>query len=296
VGDPGVDVMQREEEDPSASLGLWTKNTLGRKLQVQVEHAVITNSVRLPIISYNQVKMELLCKDPLLTLFTRSVLQYPQHIAVEDGPQHTLTYQQLAEESTALARYLQAQGVQRGEIIPILTSTCVSMVVGILGIIQAGAIYVPVDRDRCPPGRIEYILRKTRAKTVLYTGAHVDVHSARAIALPVASDLPREDDRPLGCRDSDLLAIIFTSGTTNRPKGVQIRSSSVARLVSSPDFNYNITAGERVLLVLSVGFDGRLPPPTSDSETGVLIRCALFLHMLQPAWVHSSIPSATAAL
>ena len=55
---------------------------------------------------------------------------------------------------------------------------------------------------------------------------------------------------------SRLMCIIFTSGTTDKPKGVKIPHSSVARFVSSPGFNYDVVPGDRVLLVLSVAFDG----------------------------------------
>lgn len=200
--------------------------------------------------------MELLPSDPVLLLFNRSVLQYPDYIAVEDGPGINLTYKQLDEESTILAAHLQYLGVRPGDLIPILTTTCIQMVVGILGILKAGGIYVPVDYDRCPQHRVEYIMQRCKAKTVVYTGEVASNGSTQQVRLPL--DRPTTDehiDFRAGRKD-DRMAVIFTSGTTDKPKGVQMRSSSVARFVSSPKFNYDIVAGDRVLLVLSVGFDG----------------------------------------
>ncbi|PYI24559.1 acetyl-CoA synthetase-like protein [Aspergillus violaceofuscus CBS 115571] len=193
-------------------------------------------------------------QDPVLALFTESADRWPDHVAVDDGPKGSRTYRQLNEESSSLGAYLKAKGVRPGHIIPIVTTTCIQMVVGILGIIKAGAVYVPIDRERSPRHRIEYVLNKSQAKIVLYTGTEISAGQARAIHLPAAS-VPPVYNGQVANRIDDVLAIIFTSGTTNKPKGVRVKSSSVARFVTSPGFNYDVTQADRVLLVLSVGFD-----------------------------------------
>ncbi|RAH47779.1 acetyl-CoA synthetase-like protein [Aspergillus brunneoviolaceus CBS 621.78] len=193
-------------------------------------------------------------QDTVLGLFAGPVICWPDHIAVDDGRKGSRTYRQLDKESTDLAASLKANGVRPGHIVPIVTTTCIQMVVGILGIMKAGAVYVPIDRERCPRHRIEYVINKSQAKIVLYTGTEFSAGQARAIRLPMASVSPDYNDQ-VANRIDDVLAIIFTSGTTNKPKGVRVRSSSVARFVTSPGFNYDVTPADRVLLVLSVGFD-----------------------------------------
>ncbi|OJJ96433.1 hypothetical protein ASPACDRAFT_46595 [Aspergillus aculeatus ATCC 16872] len=193
-------------------------------------------------------------QDTVLDLFAGPVIRWPDHIAVDDGRKGTRTYRQLDEESTDLAASLKANGVRPGHIVPIVTTTCIQMVVGVLGILKAGAVYVPIDRERSPRHRIEYVLNKSQAKIVLYTGTEFSADQARAIRLPTASVSSEYNDQ-VANRIDDVLAVIFTSGTTNKPKGVRVRSSSVARFVTSPGFNYDVTPADRVLLVLSVGFD-----------------------------------------
>ncbi|KAF9891445.1 hypothetical protein FE257_003911 [Aspergillus nanangensis] len=203
--------------------------------------------------------MDLMLEDPVLLLFNHSVLRYPQQVAVEDGPLQSLTYKQLDEESTILREHLSDIGVQPGDIIPIITTSCIQMVIGILGILKAGAAYVPVDREQCSPLQIEYIMQSSKAKLVLYTGIELTTRGRKSILLPLSRPAPNGDKIQLRCsRKNDVMAIVFTSGTTSKPKGVKIRSSSVARFVCSPQFNYDITAKDRVLLVLSVGFDACL--------------------------------------
>ncbi|KAK8203318.1 hypothetical protein BKA81DRAFT_291047, partial [Phyllosticta paracitricarpa] len=178
----------------------------------------------------------------------------PDNIAVQDGAE-TLTYRALDRRSSSLARYLRKAGARPSCVIPILTSSCLHMVVGVLGILKAGAIYVPIDRDQWPRERIDNVLGRTCSGLAVYTGRPIEIPDTVMVNVEdVANERNPNDD---GERDHlpDLATIIFTSGTTGEPKGVEIRHESLANFVTTPPFNYNVTPEDRVLLVLSVAFD-----------------------------------------
>ena len=134
----------------------------------------------------------------------------------------------------------------------------------ILGILKAGAVYVPIDLNQWPPDRINYVLSHTNSGLVVCTGDHLhpqvnltgDCRVIQAQIQSLSSVEQNESDTEYESACSRLMCIIFTSGTTDKPKGVKIPHSSVARFVSSPGFNYDVVPGDRVLLVLSVAFDG----------------------------------------
>lgn len=140
----------------------------------------------------------------------------------------------------------------------------------VLGILKAGAIYVPIDLDQWPPDRINYVLSRTNSGLVVYTGGHLhpqvnlreDCRVIQAQIQPFSSTKQNGFDTNYASGPrSRLMCIIFTSGTTDKPKGVKITHTSVARFVSSPGFNYDVVPGDRVLLVLSVAFDGKFNVP-----------------------------------
>lgn len=134
------------------------------------------------------------------------------------------------------------------------------MVVGVLAILKADAAYVPIDRDQWPQERIENVLAQVSSELVVYTGRKMMTLPAGVTAAISAEEdgqvEPDDDGSALAERGADLAAIIFTSGTTGKPKGVMVRDDSLARFVTRPHFNYDVTPDDRVLLVLSVAFDG----------------------------------------
>lgn len=203
--------------------------------------------------------------NSVLSFFKRVCGQHPDSVAVDDGTGGTLSYRQLDQQSSRLTHCLRRNGIKAGQVVPLLTSSCLEMVMAILGILKAGAVYVPIDLDQWPPERINYVLSRTNSGLVVYTGGHLHprvnlkgdcrVIQAQIQPLPSVEQNDFDTDYATGPR-SRLMCIIFTSGTTDKPKGVKIPHSSVARFVSSPGFNYDVVPGDRVLLVLSVAFDG----------------------------------------
>lgn len=211
-------------------------------------------------------KMGSIEPDSVLSFFKRVCHQHPDNVAVDDGQNGTLSYRQLDQQSFALTQCLRQNDIHAGQVVPLLTSSRLEMVVAILGILKAGGVYVPIDLDLWPLDRVNYVLSRTNTGLVVYTGNHLPsqinltddcrIINARIQQVPSSprnSITKKQDLNPC----SRLMCVIFTSGTTDKPKGVKIPHSSVARFVSSPGFNYDIVPGDRVLLVLSVAFDGK---------------------------------------
>jgi len=174
----------------------------------------------------------------------------------------TISYQELDQQSAALASLLKAKGIQPGAIIGIMGNPSIAVVVGILGILKAGAAYLPIDADY-PGERINYMLADSGAGVLLLDRettpdtAAVKDWPGHILTLPFTSTgIPREeqDEPAAGTSSLDLAYTIYTSGSTGKPKGVMINHRNVVSLVTNQNF-IDFTVGDRLLLTGTMSFD-----------------------------------------
>ncbi|KAH8702193.1 gramicidin S synthetase 1 [Talaromyces proteolyticus] len=232
--------------------------------------------------------------ETLLDHFHRERHSYPSTIAVEDGTKDTnpitrpkITYAQLDSLSELWSERLHLAGVGPGSIVPLLSSRSISMVAATLAILKLRAAYVPMDVHSWGRDRIDSVLGTVSPKVVVSTsktGSEVLMKGAQSqdpthgldytvVTLDDSVDRDAKTGevtivngfhkpRLVGSEDNgrgdDLAYMIFTSGTTGKPKGVMIGQRSISRYVKEGGelpFNLNTTRGTRVLLICSVGFD-----------------------------------------
>ncbi|HEY2292939.1 MAG TPA: amino acid adenylation domain-containing protein, partial [Thermoanaerobaculia bacterium] len=141
----------------------------------------------------------------------------------EDGER--LTYGELDARANRIARYLQARGVRPGDRVALRLERSAGMVAAILGVLKAGAAYVPIDPAH-PEERIAFTLEDSGA-ALLLTAEDLEAAARQA---PERLEIPPHADSP------DLPAyVIYTSGSTGTPKGVVITHANVDRLLTATD-------------------------------------------------------------
>ncbi|HXV14938.1 MAG TPA: amino acid adenylation domain-containing protein [Candidatus Krumholzibacteria bacterium] len=177
-------------------------------------------------------------------LLTRAASQSPDQIAVVAGSD-SVSYRELDRISDRLAAVLSSHGVARGDRVGIFLPKSMGAIVGIYGIMKAGAVYVPVD-PAAPPGRVAYIVENcgirvllTSAKKaaaveeILSKGAALDRlillddsawSDGPAVPVVTWTDVLGHDGNApvLESIETDLAYILYTSGSTGVPKGVMI--------------------------------------------------------------------------
>ncbi|MFL1674600.1 amino acid adenylation domain-containing protein, partial [Paenibacillus dendritiformis] len=192
----------------------------------------------------------------IIRLFEQQSARLPKSIAVTDGAIQ-LTYEELNQKANKLARTLKSMGVMPNEIIGIIADRSVDTIVGILGILKAGAAYLPIDPEY-PTNRISFLLNNSGASLVL-TGDHIsqiETSTCRILSLTAPSIYHSvgENLEEVGHPD-DLFYVIYTSGTTGTPKGVQIGNRSFMNLVHWYKEEFHMTSEDRILLTSSLSFD-----------------------------------------
>lgn len=177
----------------------------------------------------------------LLDVLDAAVEARPDHPAL-DAPDGTLTYAELRAGAEALAATLRASGVGVGDRVGVrVASGTADLYVAILGVLTAGAAYVPVDADD-PPARAATVWESAGVCAVVGDGLEV---AWRTLARGEARrPLPKDD-----------AWVIFTSGSTGTPNGVVVTHASAAAFVDAEATLWTVEPEDRVLAGLSVGFD-----------------------------------------
>ncbi|MEU0134999.1 amino acid adenylation domain-containing protein [Streptomyces sp. NPDC006296] len=189
-------------------------------------------------------------------LFAPWVRRTPDAPAVRDA-ETTLTYRELDARAETLARHLRARGIGPEDRVAVALPRTAELVVALLGILKAGAAYVPLDPDY-PARRLSHMLDDSRPRLLLTTPA---VHG-RLPASPVPCLYTADARGPAAApahRPALLPAhpayVIYTSGSTGRPKGVVVTHRGAGAMARAQRERLGVTPADRVLHMASVSFD-----------------------------------------
>jgi len=185
-------------------------------------------------------------------LFTAQAERTPQLPAIlGDGP--AITYAELREQHQYAAAHLASRGVQAGMSVAVMAEPCGAAVAAILGILRAGAAYVPVDPGT-PGGRLRRIATLCELRLLV---AGDQAGSAPCEVLTMASILsPTEGGGPASAAAPGSHAYtLFTSGTTGEPLGIPITHAAVADLLTATQEAYALSEKDRVALLSALVFD-----------------------------------------
>ncbi len=179
----------------------------------------------------------------------------PHATAVAAGTQ-TLTYAQLEERSTELARVLVAQGAGPDRLVAVALPRTVDLVVGLLAVLKSGAGYLPLDLDH-PSDRIAAMLADAAPVCVLATTDTAErLPPSGTTVLLDRSPEPAVGDVVLSPPDGRSTAyVLYTSGSTGRPKGVVVTHAALTNFLLSMQNRFGLGSDDRLLAVTTVGFD-----------------------------------------
>jgi amino acid adenylation domain-containing protein len=187
--------------------------------------------------------------------FFRHAEQKPESIAVICGSER-LTFGALALRAERISMALSEFGIGPGEIVAIDAVRSADTVAGLLGILKAGAAYLPID-PRLPLSRTEFVLSDCGVRYAVAGGSSllaarvsrsVDVSSLQ-ISTNFTSNTPSQEGPP------DLGYIMLTSGSTGNPKGVMITHSAAMNTIEDINDRFAVSQGDCILAVSSFAFD-----------------------------------------
>ncbi|MEO9196819.1 MAG: amino acid adenylation domain-containing protein, partial [Polyangia bacterium] len=175
-------------------------------------------------------------------LFEAQARRSPSSVAVtfeETG----VTYAELEERASRVAHWLVGRGVVRGSRVAVSVERSADMVAAVLGVMKAGAAYVPID-----PSYPEE--RRAFMRSDAEVAAELDDATLREAleTAPGATELPR-------VHAEDLAYVLYTSGSTGRPKGVMVPHGAVVRFLGAMKRAPGIDASDTLVSVTTLSFD-----------------------------------------
>ncbi|NEP61017.1 MAG: amino acid adenylation domain-containing protein [Symploca sp. SIO2G7] len=188
------------------------------------------------------------------TIFEEQVKKTPNATAVFFAGQ-TLSYRELNERANQLAHYLRKLGVETDKPIAFWVERSLEAIIGFLGILKAGAAYLPIDP--CYPEERQLEMLKNATSKVGLVGHNLQVPSVEIPLLQLDSqELDQESTENLNIWVSreHLAYVMYTSGSTGKPKAIAIPHRGVVRLVNQPNY-VKLTSQERILQLSPLTFD-----------------------------------------
>jgi amino acid adenylation domain-containing protein len=183
----------------------------------------------------------------------------PDSIAVifEDAQ---LTYAELNRRSNQLAHYLRKQGVMPGSLVAVFVERGLEMIVALLGTMKAGGAYVPLD-PTFPPERLRFVLDDAKASIVLTQDPLTKgwtFGGSRVVRLDsdwpeIAKESGNSPEEVVA--SEDLAYVLYTSGSTGQPKGVEIPHRAVVNLLQAMLLRPGLKKSDTFAAITTLSFD-----------------------------------------
>ncbi len=198
-------------------------------------------------------------------LFEEQVKYSPHAIALAFEGQ-TLTYEELDARTNALAHCLIRANIGPEQIVAVSLARSAELIIAILGILKAGAAYLPLDPEY-PAERLAYMLGDAKPACIVTSAGigarlpgdalqfHLDDVDTVALLDTLSITAPNDSERLCPLTLAHPAYVIYTSGSTGRPKGVVVTHRGIANLTASQIDRFRVTPDSRVLQFASISFD-----------------------------------------
>lgn len=200
-------------------------------------------------VKYNKEKL-------VHTLIEEQVLRTPQATAVVCG-EKKITYEILNQKSNLLAWKLKSLGAGRNQIVGIMINRSIDMLIAMLGIMKAGASYLPLDPEY-PQERIKYILQNSGCSVVLtQIGVKQNLDCIKDVIYMDKIELEQEmtNNPPIVNSSEDLIYLIYSSGSTGQPKGIMLTHQSVHNFINGASRIIDFNENKAIISVTTISFD-----------------------------------------
>ncbi|MGB1236560.1 MAG: amino acid adenylation domain-containing protein [Pseudomonadales bacterium] len=195
--------------------------------------------------------------------FEHYVAEQPQSIAIITDCGRQCSYADLQQRINFLAQHLHQQGISAGDSVCLYMHRGIELVAAIFACLKLGASYVPQDMQVCPQQQRSVIAQVVKAKSVLTTSEYVEMLESDfpGQLLAVDSLLESMPHKVIATTfedvvdSSDTAVVIFTSGTTGTPNGVQVSHRNLCNILLTSPGDLSIAPGDVVTQLLNIAFD-----------------------------------------
>lgn len=278
---------------PVSKLEFISREEKDKQLYQWNQHVALSAEKMEPVEKIAQSSIEQAIERPFSLsntvheLFYAQALKTPDATAVKCG-KHSLSYAGLNCAANRIAKALVSEGIKPNDRIGFCFDRSLHVLPALLGILKAGATYVPLDASY-PAGRIRYIIEDAHIKTIVtrsdiaeqFPAKNAELRSSKAKSTEaqsageqewaflcvdemlslqesadvINSELDAEDNISVDPDPDRLLYMIYTSGSTGRPKGTGAYHRAEINLLNWYCHEFSMTPSDRVLLMSAIGFD-----------------------------------------
>ena len=194
--------------------------------------------------------------ETLVSLFRKQAKKTPDGYAIV-FKEKTLTYAELDTKSDRIAGYLAAKN--KGGVVGILVNRSEMMPMGALSVMKSGGAYLPLDPSY-PAERLEFMLEDAGAAVVLADEVlkdRIPGYKGEFLLTKDITGLP-DGNLPSGPKPADTMILLYTSGTTGKPKGVMLSQANLVNFCTWYARHHNISRHDNIPAYASFGFDAHM--------------------------------------